>query len=373
MLTVRSIFSSLAYSNNNFGKISSSAIWMICIAMDHGQPHWNASSGEIQSVCFTDCLASIKQCLLFVLQWGEQYIILHSLFSHATIDSGCTFWLHQVRRLFVYVCVHNVTNTFKCMHKWECLSECTCVLFSCVCVCWLVLQGLQCPSVNLSCHVETLAWHFSPLVLHGEQRAQPTASSVVRDAVILFISGWSLVKSITWPLQMRNGCLRMPSSTEPVPLSLLIGQKAESCSVAVQGQGVIIDPAAALNLFFSAQPELIKLRQKIAPQLKWKCLIRTLFWLCAWDTKPSVCRLVWPVPAVTETVGCSNSEGRWGACFPRRVTYLQLHLSPSLKEQFSWSWTGPQWDWCPIGWRDAWGIVNMVTVRRSHLGGQLWV
>lgn len=34
------------------------------------------------------------------------------------------------------------------------------------CVCFL--RALQCPSVNLNCHVETSTWHFRPLVLHGE-------------------------------------------------------------------------------------------------------------------------------------------------------------------------------------------------------------
>lgn len=40
-------------------------------------------------------------------------------------------------------------------------------------VCMCVLEGLQLPSVNLSCHVETSACHCSPVVLHGELTVQP--------------------------------------------------------------------------------------------------------------------------------------------------------------------------------------------------------
>lgn len=49
--------------------------------------------------------------------------------------------------------------------------------------------------------METSAWHFSPLVLHGEQRAHPTTTRAVRAAVIFFIPGWNCFKN---PLQMRG-------------------------------------------------------------------------------------------------------------------------------------------------------------------------
>lgn len=96
-------------------------------------------------------------------------------------------------------------------------STCTCEMFIsihvysilsllCALVCvYVFCKPLQCSSVNLICHVETSAWHFSPLVLHGEQRARPTTGTAVRAAAVLssFSSGWSCLKSLMWPLQMK--------------------------------------------------------------------------------------------------------------------------------------------------------------------------
>lgn len=92
---------------------------------------------------------------------------------------------------------------FVCIHVYSILLLCVCVCVS-VCVC-VFSKPLQCSSVNLICHVETSAWHFSPLVLHGEQRARPTTGTAVRAAAVLssFSSGWSCLKSLMWPLQMR--------------------------------------------------------------------------------------------------------------------------------------------------------------------------
>lgn len=153
--------------------------------------------GVIQCVWFADHLFRIKRLLMFVLRRGEpdlpEYRMAPLIFHVqqqtraaplASPGQPCVS-VPAYERTEVFLSAHKPLPVSARLHKRTHAHA----PLSRRRLCFCARSGSGAPLVNSSCHVETLAWHCSPLVLHGEQRARPATSCAVRAAGILLISG----------------------------------------------------------------------------------------------------------------------------------------------------------------------------------------